>query len=94
MVVRERCKLGRSDAVPLALALHPSTRENGRDRVDTVGGLAPILLVAACAFSVNQTERSYRKKLSNIKRDVQRFTVNVCHRFRCHPMILSICHLS
>jgi hypothetical protein len=32
--------------------------EHERDRFDTVGGLAPILLVAACAFSVKQTDRS------------------------------------
>jgi hypothetical protein len=64
--------------------------ENERDRFDTVGGLAPILLAAACAFSVKQTQRSYRTKRSNVKRHVKRFTVNVCRRFRCHPMILSI----
>jgi hypothetical protein len=62
--------------------LHQSTRENERDRFDTVVCGAPILLVAACAFSVKQTERSSRKQLSKVKRDVKRFHVNVCHRFR------------
>ncbi len=56
--------------------LHQSRRENERDRFDTVGGLAPILLVAACAFSVNQTGRSLRKTLSKVKRNVKRFPVN------------------
>ena len=64
--------------------------EHERDRFDTVVGEAPILLVAACAFSLKQTERSSRKKLSKVKRDVKRFHVNVYHRFRCHAMILSI----
>src|SRR3989442_960854 len=70
--------------------LHQSTREHERDRFDTVVCEARLLLVAACAFSVNQTERSSRKQLSKVKRDVKRFHVNGCHRFRCHAMILSI----
>ncbi len=70
--------------------LHQSRREHERDRFETVGGLAPILLVAACAFSVNQTDRSYRNKLRKVKRDVKRFPVNGGHRVRCHAMILSI----
>src|SRR5512135_2275991 len=69
--------------------VHQSTREHEPDRFGTVGGLAPSLLVAACACLVNQTDRSYRKQLSHVKRDVERFHVNGGHRFRCHSMILS-----
>jgi hypothetical protein len=51
---------------------------------------APSLLAAACAFSGNQTDRSERQKLSDVKRNVKRFPVNGCQRFRCSPTILSI----
>jgi hypothetical protein len=84
------------------LSLHQLTRENERDRFGTVICSAMILLVAACACSMKPTERSSRKQLSKVKRNVKRFHVNgglgfdgerlhmnVCHRVRCHPMILS-----
>jgi hypothetical protein len=87
--VRDNCKFGRSDGVHLALYMHQSTRENEQDRFDTVVCSATSILAAACAVLVNQTERSYRTKRSNVKRNVKRFHANVCHRFRCHPMILS-----
>jgi hypothetical protein len=59
------------------LAFCPSLYlENERDQFDTVGGLAPILLAAACAFSVPQTDRSSRKTLNDVKRNINRFPVN------------------
>src|SRR5512135_3691179 len=62
--------------------LPQSRREHERDQFDTVGGLAPILLVVACAYSVNQTDRSSCQQLNDGKRNVKRIPVNGCHRFR------------
>ncbi len=70
--------------------LPQSRREHERDQFDTVGGLAPSLLVVACACSLNQTDRSSRQQLTVVKRNVKRFAVNGCQHFRGSPTILSI----